>query len=78
MNSKQRRQHQRQLERLYGAQLTLDIATARLIGQTHIFIPTRLPNVWGIDYAVSHRYETLKAIAFYDKAHRIRPSATVA
>lgn len=75
MNSKQRHQHRRQLERLYGAQLTLDIATARLTGQTHIRMSTWMPDIWGVDYVVGHRYETLKAIAVYDQANRLRAPA---
>ena len=75
MNSKQRRQHLRDLERRYGPQLTLDLATARLLGHEALTLTGGIPEMWSVNYIVTHRHEALQRIAVYDQAHRVRPPA---
>lgn len=75
MNSKQRRQSLRDLERRYGQQLSMNLATARILGHEALVLADGVPEMWGVDYTVAHRHEALQRIAVYDQAHRVRSPA---
>ena len=67
MNSKQRRRHHRVLERQHGHALTVQLCTARLLGQKHVRLVTSMPDMWSIPYVAVNRYEVLRRIAAYGR-----------